>query len=84
MKDDQRYVFGFLDQLVYSDQKAIRRGVHSTLDVSARPVIVSHINDAVVFIGHFLAFDYRSKILAQGVSGDSFRPVKVLTSGVMY
>ena len=53
-------VLRFLDQVVHVDVELARGGVVRALDVSARPVVVAHVDDAVVLARDFVALDDRS------------------------
>ena len=63
MEDHERDVLRLLDQLIDTDEEPARWSVCRALDITALPIIVSHVNDAVVLVNDLVAFYYGGQIL---------------------
>ena len=87
VEDDEGDVLRLLNETVELDVELARGGVVRALDVSARPVVVAHVDDAVVLHGDLLAFDDSCELLQHGRARERKRrqiQVCALTSAVMY
>ena len=68
MEDDERHVLCTLHELIDLHQEAIGRRVVRALDVSAAPVVVPDIDDAVVLPGDLVALDDLCEFLRECAS----------------
>ena len=89
VEDDGGDGLCLLDEVVDLHVELAGGGVVCALDVAAVPVVVAHVDDAVVLHGDLVALDDRRELLgARGgqmaVSARVPPPPGVLTSGVMY